>query len=170
MSGLSRINNRFPPDTEQRLTVAAKAGATVGWTVNTTADTSFQLLPASQNNSTLILPLNRILDVGDLLLGYQLIGDITSGGNTVTLDCTLYEQKFASSGQTTAAVPGSVMTQISKTAATLLTSSNALVTIPDFQRYTVQADRSLFALVKGTTGSGATIEFGGIVLLVKALQ
>jgi hypothetical protein len=138
-----------------------KAGATAGWTVAAAANRSGALLPASQSNSTLVIAIQG-LQVGDIITGFSLAGQIESAGNTATITAELRSLTVAAADLTDASV-GAMAAPLSVTADTALSSLNAVKTgLSD----TVAANEQFYLLVTGTTAASTDIDLAGLILYV----
>lgn len=140
----------------------AKAGATSGWVVadSTTTFHTFTL-PQSQSGSTLILPLNG-LRAGDQILGFNLLGQIDSAGNSVTLDAELRKVTADAAGPINGSIAS--MDQLVVTADTALTLANTLTT--NFSA-TVAQNESYYLKLTATTGGTTDIDLMGVHVLIK---
>lgn len=138
----------------------AKAGATAGWVVNAGDNISLSTLPASQTASTLVVPLSFV--TGEKIKSFYLIGQVESGGNTVTLDCDLKKHTSAAADVATSTVAS--MTQISVSADTAVTKANSL---KEGVVEVVAEDSSYFALLTGTTDTSTDIALQAVVVVVE---
>lgn len=139
---------------------AAKVGTTSGWVVN--AANNLGLLatcPASQTGSTLVIPLAGVFNVGDTITGVHLVGQIESAGNAVTLDMSLRKMTAAAADVADASV--AAMTQLSVTADTIISASNAGIT---GLSEVVGADETFYLLVTATTLGSTDIALQGAVV------
>lgn len=141
---------------------SSKVGATAGWVVAGTTDVCLATLPASQTASTLIVPV-RGLKVGDRINGFNLIGQIESAGNAVTVDASLKKTTAAAADVVEAAV--GTMTQLSVTADAAMSDLNTSslpmsVVVGDGETY--------YFLITATTGASTDIALQGVVLFVEA--
>src|SRR3990167_3327796 len=168
MHNTERMNARFDTATVKRLYQDGKAG-TAGWTVQEGVNTWMQICPASQTGAILVMPLPG-LQVGDRLVGFDLIGQIDcSGGGDVTLGGGLHRFTAVNTGCTSAAVGGWSMTQIAITAAvdTKLDATNAQK-IPDAVNQVVVADgETYFMLLTATTAASSDIEILAVRLHIQ---
>lgn len=124
-----------------------KIGATAGWAVR--AATNLWLagtLPASQSASTLVCPIPGIA-TNDQIVAFSLVGQIESAGNAVTLDADLRKVTAVAADVTDASI--STMTQLSVTADTAVTHSNASKDLSS--AYTAVHDETYYVKVTGTT-------------------
>lgn len=166
MSGNRRIDSRMGSEIIRKLFQTAKVATGTGWTVNAAANTFMSTVDASRTACKAVMPLNG-LNEGDIITGFHLLGALVSAGNTVTLDCALYEFVPAAAASAAAALASAAMTQISITANVVLGESNSKLTLPDHKLITVRADRSYFALLTATTGASCNIELLGLVLALR---
>jgi len=162
-------NDRFGDGIEKILYQDGKVGGAAGWTVRAAASTWMSTVAASQTAGILIMPLPG-LRVGDLIVGYHLLGQIESAGNAVTLDAALHEFVPAAAASASAALSGTDMTQVSVTADTKLDINNTETKLTTANRVRVQQDRTLFALLTATTLGSTDIELLGLVLHVKRVN
>lgn len=139
----------------------AKVGATAGWVVGGGAVNTGLLAtcPASQTGSTLVIPLSGVLNVGDTITAAQLVGQIESGGNGVTIDASLRKMTAAAADVTDAEV--AAMTQISVTADTAISSSNGAISS---LTEVVGEDETFYLLVTATTGASTDIALQGVLV------
>lgn len=163
--GTERWDNRWGDPVEKRIIQDGKVGGTSGWTVRAAADSFMATMAQNGTAGTLVVPLPN-LKKGDVLVGYDIIGQIDSAGNTVTLDCQLYESLPVAAGSTHTAIEGTSMDQVSVTADTKLSSGNARKLFDNAEK-TVAEDAAYFALITGTTGGTTDVEFLGLVLHVR---
>lgn len=127
-------------------------GATSGFVTNAAADTNLVTCPASKTASTFVIPVSA-LKVGDTITGFHLIGEVTSGGGALTVDCSLFKHTAASG--TDAAASLQAMTQIAVSAAGIIDETNSLTQLATQE--VVGTDKSYFYLVTVTTASGCTV-------------
>lgn len=139
----------------------AKAGATSGWVVAPAADTALVTCPANSTASTLVVPLPEF-KVGDKLMGFYLVGQIESGGNTATVDADLRVMTAAAADVTDASVAS--MTQLSITADTVMSRSN---TLKEGFEHIVAVDESFYMLITATTGVATDIAMQALALRVE---
>lgn len=163
--GTERMNVRFDDPVEKRIYQDAKLGASSDtWVVRAAANTWLSTVAASKTAATLIIPLTG-LKVGDVITGYDLIGQIESGGNTVTLDAALRKHTAAAADVDDAAVTGGSMTQVSVTADTTLNADNTKLTLAS--PVTVANDQTFYLLLTATTAASTDIALQGARLYVK---
>lgn len=151
----------------------AKAGATAGWTVNAGADLFKSTLAASQTGSTLVLPIQG-LRTGDTIVGYQVVGNATSSGNTATVDADLRYLTAAAANPTDASL-GTTITTVTATANTLIVgttgSSNTVTPAATAggavlaTAHVIQPGETFYALVTGTTASSTTETVQGVQVI-----
>lgn len=151
----------------------AKAGATSGWTVNAAADLFKSTLAASQTASTLVIPI-QALRTGDTIVGYQVVGNATSAGNTATVDADLRYLTGAAANPTDASL-GTTITTVTATANTLLvgTSGSQGTVTPAAAAggavlataHTILPGETFYALVTGTTAASTTETVQGVQVI-----
>lgn len=124
------------------------------------ANTSLLTLPASRTAATLIVPIEG-LKVGDVITSFHLIGQIESGGNTVTVDAAL-RKHTAAAGDVADAEVGAI-TQLSVVADTAMSDAN---TSPAALSETVGADETFYVLITATTGAACDIALQGVAVTV----
>lgn len=143
------------------ITTGAKEGATgtvvVGAGVD---DASLFTVAASQTAATAVVPITG-LEVGEIITGFHLIGQVESGGNTATVDAALYSITAAAADLSTGAVSGAAITQVSVAADTALTSANAGVS---GLSVTVAADTTYFVLITVTTAAATDVDMAGVAI------
>lgn len=140
----------------------SKVGATAGWTVGGGAVNTGLLatMAAGGTASTLVVPING-LKVGDTITAFHLIGQIESGGNTVTVDAALRKHTAAAADVADASV--GAITQLSVTADTIMSASN---TEKASLEEVVAADESFYVLITATTGASCDIALQGVAVTV----
>lgn len=138
-----------------------KVGATAGWVVGGGAvDTGLMATcPASKTASTLVIPLSGVLNVGDTITAVQLVGQIESAGNGVTVDADLRKMTAAAADVADASVAS--MTQISVTADAAISSTNGEI---GALTEVVGADETFYLLVTATTGALTDIALQGVLV------
>lgn len=148
---------------KERLVAAAgaKVGATAGWVVGSADNLGLAATcPASQTGSTLVIPLPSAV-LGKTITGFYVLGQIESGGNTVTLDAELRRLRADAADVADSSVAS--MTQVSVTADTKLNRDNAaklsLTEAPT-------EDDTYYVLLTATTAALTDIALQGIVLEV----
>jgi hypothetical protein len=143
----------------------AKAGTTAGWVVNAGNNLSLATIPASQTNSTLILPVSIPLKVGNVITGFSVIGQIESAGNTATLSCDLRKHTAAAADVADASVSG-LEANVSVTADTIISATNAskkgLAEI-------VGENETFYFLITSTTAASTDIALQGITITISEL-
>lgn len=138
----------------------AKVGATAGWVVNAGDDIGYlATCPASQTASTLVVPVPGLI-VGHKITGFSVVGQIESGGNTVTLDADLRKHTVVAADPSDASV--GAITQISVTADT------AVATEKTGLSETIAADETFYVLLTATTGASTDIALLGITITLGA--
>lgn len=133
----------------------AKAGATAGWVTTGATNLGEWTLPASQTNSTLVIPIVG-LHLGDTITGYTCHAQIESAGGAVTLDTNLRSLTNAAADPTDASV-GST-TQVSVSADTA--AAPTVGSLSD----TVAAGERFYVLVTSTTAGSTDIRFLGCTI------
>lgn len=159
------MNTRFGTGVERRLLSlrGAKQGATGTVTVAAGADSSLVTVGASQTAATCVVPLDG-LNIGDVIHGFALRGQVESGGNTVTVDAALYKQTVAAADMSVGAVAGGSMTQVSVSADAKLDDTNTRTVIAATHRVTVAENATYFLLITVTTGASCDVALAGLVL------
>jgi len=112
-------------------------------------------LAASKTAKKCWVPLN-MLKIGDEIIGYKVLGVLTSGGNTVTVDAKI--SKIAKAGTVTN-ITGGGITQVSKSAAYTMDEACTLTT-----KETVATDYMYNIEIAGTTAATTTIKVVGVEL------
>lgn len=134
----------------------AKVGATAGWVISAADNLGLMAtLPASQTGSTLVIPFPN-LRVGDTIRAFHLIGQVESGGQTVTIDCALRKITAAAADVVDAAVAS--MTQLALTADAILSAANTGKTLSEV----VIDGVTYYFLITVTNGSATDIALQGI--------
>lgn len=134
-------------------------GATAGWSVAGASDTAIYVnCPASQTAATLLIPLEG-LEVGDVITGFYLNGGI-HGTAAVTVDAALHKAASGSGATPTDSTIGS-MTQVSTTANTVLSSSNA---VKSGLAETVADGSVYYLLVTVTTAAATNVHLESVAL------
>ncbi len=141
--------------------VGGKVGATAGWTVGAASDLHSYLLPASQTNSTLVVPIGG-LKVGDIITGFSLVGQIESAANHATITADLRKLTAAAADLTDASV-GAMAAALDVTADTIISATNASKT---GLTETVAADESFYVLLTGTTAANTDIALQGVLVTI----
>ena len=136
-----------------------KVGATAGF-VTGGADNAMVTCPASQTASTFVVPVTG-LRAGFTITGFGLEGQIESAGGTATVDAVLKKITVAAAGSTHATV--GTMTQVSATADTALSSTNAS---KSGLTEVVAAGETFYVLVTVTTAAATDIELNSITVTV----
>jgi hypothetical protein len=130
----------------------AKVGATAGWVVTGSTNIGHATLPASQTNSTLVVPVEG-LHQGDMITAWAVCGQVESAGNNVTLTGDLRKLTNAAADNTDASVSTDNVGTL--TADTILSASNlgagSLTEV-------VAADESFYILLTGTTAASTDID------------
>ena len=143
----------------------AKIGAGAGFAVDAADNkNSLARCPASQTAATLVVPLS--VRVGDVLTGYYLVGQIESAGGIVTVDAALRKQTAAAADLTDAAVTSGGITQLSVTADTIISATNAGVT---GLAVTVAANETYYVLITVTTAASTDVDLQSVNLTKTAV-
>lgn len=135
----------------------SKVGATSGWVVGAADNISLVTCPAAQTASTLVVRVPN-LKVGSIITGFNLVGQIESGGNTATVDANLRVMTAAAADVVDASVDS--ITQLSVTADSIMSSANAGKTLTTPK--TVGADENYYVLITATTAAATDIALQGI--------
>src|SRR3990167_3373332 len=137
----------------------AKVGATAGFVVDAATNVwRLATCPASQTGSTLVIPLTG-LHVGDTVTAFNLLGQVESGGGTVTIDASLRKTTAAAGDITDGEI--AAMTQLSVTADTKVSVTN---TNKGSLASVVGVDEAYYMLITATTGASCDIDFMGVQL------
>jgi hypothetical protein len=129
-----------------------KQGATGTWTTaNNTGDAR---VAASQTGATFALPLTG-LQIGDVVVGFKVIAQIESAGNTVTFDADLRKLVNAAADPTDSSL--GAITQVSVTADTAVASTKSLSTAERFD-----TGEMIYCLFTVTTGASTDVRLLGI--------
>lgn len=162
-----RINSRFGDTIEERIYQDGKVGGASGWAVRAAANSWMSTVAASQTGATLVIPLHG-LKKGDRIVGYHLLGQIESGGNTASLNCKLVRGTPVAADSDFSDIPGTSMTQLSAAADKAIVRAN---TYTKFKvPVVVDSDHTYMAQLTATTGSGTDIQLLGLVLHVEPLR
>ncbi len=148
-----------PTNTPHAVVVSShwKAGATAGWVVNAADDLGLlATLPASQTDSTLVVYTTG-LKFGDTISTFYPIGQVDSGGNTLTVIVDLRKLTEADAGYADASVQA---VTLSYWADTELGITHAPVMTPEV----VGADETFYFLVTGTTDASTDVELTGMAI------
>jgi hypothetical protein len=137
----------------------AKVGATAGWVVGASDNTSLATCPESQTAATLVMPLKVPLKVGDTITGFSIVGQIESAGGAVTLDANLRSITSAAADVVDASV-GSI-TQIGVTADAIVKAEKVGLT------EIVAANKSYYVLITATTAATTDIALMGITITIQ---
>lgn len=146
-------------DSNGRLFNTFRVGATSGWVVTAT-DHARATLPQSQTTSTLIIPITG-LRIGQTITAFNLVGQIESAGNTVTVNAQLHKV-VAGSADVTDSNLGSI-TALAVTADTAVSVSNSSKTLAVAD--VVGADETFYVIVTGTTAASTDIDLQGAVVV-----
>ena len=137
----------------------AKVGATAGWVITAGTDKYSATLPASQTSSTLVIPITGI-HVGDTVTAVDVVGQVESAGNTVTMTMDVRKLTAAAADLTDASLATDNL-GAGVTADTILSSANLGVT---GLTEVLAADESLYVLITATTAASTDIDLMSIVV------
>ena len=143
----------------------AKVGATAGWTVRDATDIgTLGLLPASQTDSTLVVPITG-LKVGDTIEGYYLLGQLESAGGDVTIIANLRKLTAAAADNTDASVE---TVTLSHTAATDLILNSTTI-VKNGLTEVVAEGETFYMLITGTTAGSTDVALTAVVVKVRSV-
>jgi hypothetical protein len=164
IAGFKRLFREYAKNTaRKRMLQRAKVGGTAGAVVNAADNKNSAVrVPASQTAATIIFPIEGIPNVSRIK-SYTLVGQIESAGNTVTVDCELRYQEAAAADNTDNSVSSSSITQVSATADTALSSTNAKKTFSE-SLPELEDDRTYYFKITITTGASTDVDILGILL------
>lgn len=137
----------------------AKVGATAGWVVTAGTNICHATLPASQTNSTLVVPIP--CNIGDTVTAVSATGQVESAGGAVTLTMSIRKLTTAAADNTDAQLGTDDVGSL--TADTVLSSANLAVT---GLTEVVAEGETLYALFTGTTAASTDIDLTGLVVTV----
>lgn len=138
----------------------AKVGATSGWVITAGTDMCHATLPASQTNSTLVVPISG-LEIGDTLTGVSIQGQVESAGNNVTLVLSVRKLTTVAAANTDAELGTDNVGTL--TADTLISSANLAVT--GLSEVLAEGE-TVYALLTGTTAASTDIDITGLIATV----
>jgi hypothetical protein len=138
----------------------AKVGATAGWVITAGTDMCHATLPASQTGSTLVVPIAGI-EIGDTLTAVDVVGQVESAGNAVTLVLSVRKLTSAAAANVDAELATDNVGSL--VADTVLSSANLGVT---GLTEVLAANESLYALLTGTTLGSTDIDLMSLVVTV----
>ncbi len=155
----AQLIGSFKHESYQRvINTGAQIGTTPGWVIQQNDNLGLAATcQASITAATLVIPVSG-LTVGDKITAFSVVGQIESGGNTVTLDADLRKLTAATADVTDPSV-GSI-TQISVTADAIISSSKTGLT------EVVAANETFYVLLTATTGVLTDIALQGITITV----
>lgn len=134
-----------------------RVGATSGWTFAPDTGALGQL-PASNTGSTMVVPLD--LEEGDIIIGYNLHGQIEGDDGTGSIHVTM-NKLTAAADDLTVSVLGAMSDDVtSQEADLLLSSSNTGVTLAVPEELTV--DEVVYLVITGTTLSVTDIDLQSV--------
>lgn len=137
----------------------AKVGGAAGWVVAAADNVDLITCPAGQTASKLVIPLDG-LRVGMGIMSFNLVGQIESGGNAVTVDADLRVHTAAAADVTDASVAS--ITQLSVTADTIMGEANTRKTLTTVRE--VALGETYYIVVTATTGAATDIALQGAVV------
>lgn len=136
-----------------------KAGSTSGWTTSTANIGVIGNLPADKTGSTFLVPISG-LEVGDVITGIHMIGQIEAGGGTGSVQADLRRLTAVASDVTDASVQ---TLSVSTSSDLALTSANAsTLSTPE----TVSGLETFYVLLTATTNSNCDIALQAIALTI----
>lgn len=138
----------------------AKVGATAGWVITGGTNICHATLPASQTNSTLVVPISG-LKIGDTLTAVSATGQVESAGGNVTLTMSIRKLTNAAADNTDAQLGTDNVGTL--TADTILSSANLAVT---GLTEVLAEGETLYALFTGTTAVSTDIDLTGLITTV----
>ncbi len=138
----------------------SKVGGTAGWTVGGgTVNTGLTAtMAASQTAGKLVIPIP--VAIGETITAFSLVGQIESGGNSVTLDADLRLMTAEAADVSDASL--AAMTQLDVSADTVIGESNARKELGT--PHTMAAGESLYLLLTGTTGASTDVALQGAII------
>jgi hypothetical protein len=143
------------------ITGQAKVGATAGWVITGGTNIGHATLPASQTNSTLVVPLPE-MPVGSTIVSWGVCGQVESAGGNVTLTGDLRSLTNAAADNTDASISTDNVGTL--TADTILSAANlgatGLTTV-------VAAGVSYYILLTGTTAASTDIDLTHLVIGIR---
>lgn len=155
---LSNISSAVRTAQKKVITSGAKVGGTAGIVVDAANDkNSLLTCPQSKTANTAVVKIPD-LKIGDTITAFSVVGQIESGGNTVTIDADLRAQTAVAAGNTDASV--GAITQVSKTADYLVNDSKTGLS------HTVIDGNSYYVLVTITTGATCDVDLLAITVSV----
>jgi hypothetical protein len=149
---------------ERRLFSApGKVGATAGWVsgggaVNTGLAGT---LPASQTNSTLVLPITGLKE-GERIVGFHLLGQVESAGATASINCDLRKHSAIAADVGDASLGALGSTAFIADAKLDETNTKKILDAAE----PVAKDATYYALITGTTAALTDFALMGIAVLV----
>lgn len=142
----------------------AKVGATAGWVITAGTNIAHATLPASQTNSTLVVPISG-LEVGDIVTAVAVGGQVESAGGNVTLAMDVRKLTNAAADNTDASIGTDDVGTL--TADTVISASNLAVT---GLTETLAANETLYVLLTGTTAASTDIDLTHLLVTVTKAQ
>lgn len=138
----------------------AKVGATAGWVITGGTNICHATLPASQTNSTLVIPISGLY-IGDTVTGVSVQGQVESAGGNVTLTMDVRKVTNAAADNTDASLGTDNVGTL--TADTKITSTELAVT---GLTEVLAVDESLYVLLTGTTAASTDIDLTHLIVTV----
>ncbi len=136
----------------------AKAGATAGWVITGGTDKSHATLPASQTNSTLVIPFPA-LPVGSTVTAVAVAGQVESAGANVTMTMSYRSQTNAAADNVDAQIAtANVGTLV---ADTIISAANLGVT---GQTTVIATGVELYVLITATTAALTDIDLTHLLI------
>ena len=136
----------------------AKVGATAGWVVTGGTKICHATLPASQTNSTLVVPID-CLHIGDTITAVGVTGQVESAGNAVTLTMSVRKLTTAAGDNVDAELGTDNVGSL--TADTALSSANLGVS---GLSEVIAEGETVYVLLTGTTLASTDIDLTGLVV------
>lgn len=143
----------------------AKVGGTAGWVVAPTDNTCMVTCPAGQTGAKLIVPLLQIRPEKSFVVSFNLLGQIESAGNAVTLNANLRKMTSAAADVVDASIDS--IDQISVTADTELnvsTSSKLLASPTQVTFYDI-----FYLVITATTAAATDIALTAVQVQVNEI-
>lgn len=138
----------------------AKVGATAGWVITGGTNICHATLPASQTNSTLVVPITGV-NIGDTVTDVSVDGQVESAGGNVTLVMSVRKITTAAAAIVDAEIGTDNVGTL--TADTVISSSNLAVT---GLSEVLAAGETLYVLLTGTTAASTDIDLTGLIVTV----
>jgi hypothetical protein len=139
----------------------AKVGATAGWVITGGTNKNSATLPASQTGSTLVIPIEG-LQVGDIVTGVAVVGQVESAGNTVTAAMDVRKLTSAAADLVDASLATDNL-GAGVTADTILSAANLGVS---GLTEVMAENEALYVLITATTAGSTDIDLMSLVVSV----